>query len=126
MKKPKLPDQEKGLLKLKNDPALFVREVLGAEPKPWQSVSLQAIHDHNRVAIKSGHGVGKSCFLSWMVLWFLSTASSYRFNPLQLRQHSHRRSRAEMSSCNANGRMDYGHYRTQPQHFHQASDPQRR
>ena len=46
MKKPKLTDQEKGLLKLKNDPALFVREALGAEPEIWQSEALQAIRDH--------------------------------------------------------------------------------
>ena len=73
MKKPKLSDQEKGLLKLKNDPSLFVREVLGAEPELWQTEALKAIRDDERVAIKSGHGVGKSCFQSWMVLWFLST-----------------------------------------------------
>ena len=51
MKKPKLTDQEKGLLKLKNDPALFVREVLGAEPEIWQTDALQAIRDHDRVAM---------------------------------------------------------------------------
>ncbi len=73
MKKAKLSDQEKGLLKLKRDPALFVREVIGAEPEPWQIEALQAIHDNDRVAVKSGHGVGKSCFQSWMVLWFIST-----------------------------------------------------
>ena len=43
MKKPKLSDQEKGLLKLKNDPSLFVREVLGAEPELWQAEALKAI-----------------------------------------------------------------------------------
>ena len=73
MKKPKLSDQEKGLLKLKNNPSLFVRKVLGPEPELWQTEALKAICDHDRVAIKSGHGVGKSCFQSWMVLWFLST-----------------------------------------------------
>ena len=73
MKKPKLSDQEKGLLKLKNDPSLFVREVLGAKPELWQAEALKAICDHDRVTIKSGHGIGKSCFQSWMVLWFLST-----------------------------------------------------
>ena len=73
MKKPKLSDQEKGLLKLKNDPSLFVREMLGVEPELWQTEALKAICDHDRVAIKSGHGVGESCFQSWMVLWFLST-----------------------------------------------------
>jgi phage terminase large subunit len=73
MKKQKLTDQEKGLLKLKQDPSLFVRQVLGAEPETWQSEALQAIRDNDRVAVKSGHGVGKSCFQSWLVLWFLST-----------------------------------------------------
>ena len=57
MKKAKLSDQEKGLLKLKNDPSLFVREVLGAEPESWQAEALNAICDHDRVTIKSGHGV---------------------------------------------------------------------
>ena len=57
MKKPKLSDQEKGLPKLKNDPSLFVREVLGAEPESWQADALKVIRDHDRVAIKSGHGV---------------------------------------------------------------------
>ena len=57
MKKPKLSDQEKGLLKLKNDPSLFVRKVLGAEPELWQTEALKAICNDDRMAIKSGHGV---------------------------------------------------------------------
>ena len=68
MKKARLSDTEKGLLKLKNDPSLFVREVLGAEPEEWQSEALKAIRDNDRVAVKSGHGVGKSCFQSWLVI----------------------------------------------------------
>jgi phage terminase large subunit len=68
-----LTDHERGLLLLKQNPELFVREVLGAVPEPWQVEALEAIRDGDRVAIKSGHGVGKSCFQSWMVLWFLST-----------------------------------------------------
>ena len=58
MKKPKLSDQEKGLLKLKNDPALFVQELLGAKLVTWQTGALHAVRDHDRVAVKSGHGVG--------------------------------------------------------------------
>jgi phage terminase large subunit len=72
-KTPSVSVQEAGLLHLKNNPSLFVREILGAEPEKWQEEALQAIADGDRVAIKSGHGVGKSCFQSWMVLWFLST-----------------------------------------------------
>jgi len=29
--------------------------------------------DHDRISIKSGHGVGKSTFLSWCILWYLLT-----------------------------------------------------
>jgi len=43
MKKPKLSGLEKGLLKLKNDPSLFVRKVLEAEPEFWQIEALKTI-----------------------------------------------------------------------------------
>ena len=59
MKKPKLSDQEKGLLKLKNDPSLFVREVLGAEPELWQTEALKAIRDHDRVLKRGMLDFGK-------------------------------------------------------------------
>jgi len=40
---------------------------------PWQKEALDAVRDHDRVTIRSGHGVGKSAFLSWLILWFLGT-----------------------------------------------------
>jgi len=58
---------------LRADPALFVETVLQATPQKWQRKALDAIAKHDRVAIKSGHGVGKTAFESWVVLWWLMT-----------------------------------------------------
>ena len=56
------------LLQLHNDPVLFVQSVLQAEPQGWQKTALENIRDNDRVAIRSGHGVGKTAFLSWVIL----------------------------------------------------------
>ena len=58
---------------LHNDPVMFVRTVLGAEPQAWQIDALNNINSNTRVSIRSGHGVGKTACLSWIVLWFLVT-----------------------------------------------------
>ena len=52
---------------------MFVTEALGAIPEPWQADALNALARHDRIAIRSGHGVGKSTFLSWAILWFHTT-----------------------------------------------------
>jgi hypothetical protein len=63
-----------------NDPYEFVVGVLGYAPpgtpdaertlERWQAEALQAIRDgHKRISIRSGHGVGKTTFLAWLVLW---------------------------------------------------------
>jgi len=54
---------------------LFVREVLGAEPEPYQIEILKAVANpkHRRVAVRSGHGVGKTCALAWAIVWHLAT-----------------------------------------------------
>ena len=64
---------------------LFVREVLGAEPEPWQ---LQVLRDYDkartqnglireayfvRISIASGHGVGKTTLLAWLIIHHLLT-----------------------------------------------------
>jgi len=55
------------------DPALFVRQALGAEPDDWQAEALRALAVENKIAVRSGHGVGKTTFLAWAVLWWLLT-----------------------------------------------------
>ena len=61
------------LAQLKDNPVLFVREILGAEPDEWQAEALNALAREPRTAIRSGHGVGKSCMQAWACLWFLFT-----------------------------------------------------
>lgn len=61
------------LVRWRNDPIAFVTEALGVTPQTWQRNALEALRDHDRLAIRSGHGVGKSALLSWVVLWWLST-----------------------------------------------------
>ena len=64
---------EKTLLKLRKDPVLFVETVIGATPQKWQKEALRAVAKNDRIAIKSGHGVGKTAYLSWLTLWWLLT-----------------------------------------------------
>lgn len=53
-------------------PALFAREVLGAEPTEQQWDASRKLVASRRVSIRSGHGTGKSTFMAWCVLWFLA------------------------------------------------------
>lgn len=58
----------------RNDPVLFVKEVLGVDPDEWQKDFLNAVASGERkISIRSGHGVGKSTTASWAMLWFLLT-----------------------------------------------------
>lgn len=49
-------------------------------PDQWQIDILRAIGDRTltateaiQIAVRSGHGIGKTCLISWILLWFLST-----------------------------------------------------
>ncbi|MBR4031126.1 MAG: DEAD/DEAH box helicase family protein [Clostridia bacterium] len=64
---------ERTIRKLRDEPALFVKEILRATPDAWQAEALNTIAKSPRVAIRSGHGVGKTTLESWCVLWFLMT-----------------------------------------------------
>ena len=56
-----------------DSPYRFVTQALGVEPEKWQREAMLAIKNNDRVAVKSGHGVGKSALESWIVLWWLLT-----------------------------------------------------
>lgn len=74
--RPELPGLEKlrpFLQAWRDDPVRFVREALRADPEPWQEEALRVIAEKDRLAIRSGHGVGKSAFLAWVILWWLLT-----------------------------------------------------
>lgn len=56
-----------------NDPVPFVVNVLDARPDKWQEEALRGLATNARVAIRSGHGVGKTALEAWTCLWFLFT-----------------------------------------------------
>jgi hypothetical protein len=84
------------LAALSGDPLEFVRyafpwaepgtELATSEgPEPWQVDLLSAIRDGLltperaiQQAIASGHGIGKSAFVSWLILWGISTFEDTR------------------------------------------------
>lgn len=64
----------------RDDPVEFVTDVLGAESatrrstgESYQFTVLSDLATHPRVAIRSGHGVGKSALDAWAALWWLLT-----------------------------------------------------
>lgn len=57
----------------REDAVKFVREVLGVDPTPHQEAVLRSLTSEKSIVIKSGHGVGKTALLSWVVLWWLLT-----------------------------------------------------
>lgn len=62
------------ILAYRNDPVAFVRNVLGAEPQPWQEDLLRAVaRGERRISVRAGHGVGKTVGVSWAIIWFATT-----------------------------------------------------
>jgi hypothetical protein len=60
-------------------PIGFVREVLHAEPDAWQLEALRALaRGHTRLAIRSGHGVGKTALAAWAITWFANTRAPFK------------------------------------------------
>ena len=58
----------------REDPVGFVRNVLGAQPLPWQEDFLRAIaRGERRISVRAGHGVGKSTVCSWALIWHATT-----------------------------------------------------
>ena len=51
----------------------FIKNVLGVPViEPWQLEELEALDaGETKISIRSGHGVGKTCFCSWVALHFL-------------------------------------------------------
>jgi hypothetical protein len=57
-------------------------------PEPWQAEVLleitkrleagATVHEAIQIAVTSGHGVGKSCLVAWIILWALSTFDDTR------------------------------------------------
>lgn len=54
-------------------PLAYVIEMIGDVPTHQQYQILKAFEHHNFVAVKSGHGIGKSKLTGWLVNWWLDT-----------------------------------------------------
>ena len=54
-------------------PLAYVIEHIGDVPTHQQAQILKAFEHHNFVAVKSGHGIGKSKLTGWLVNWWLDT-----------------------------------------------------
>jgi hypothetical protein len=64
---------QRNILRWREHPATFVREVFGAEPDPWQVDVLEAFPRNPRIAMKASKGPGKSTILAWLAWNFLLT-----------------------------------------------------
>src|SRR6266571_2326117 len=55
----------------RHDLAKFVREVYGVAPWPWQAEASaeydKSVDAQGRLSIRSGHGVGKTAWFSWVM-----------------------------------------------------------
>src|SRR5271154_5827719 len=65
---------------LSHDPVGFAEYAYAESPRPWQREILKLIGEHLRtqdeplrVAVASGHGIGKSALVSMVVDWAMST-----------------------------------------------------
>lgn len=56
-------------------PLAFIIECCHADklgyPVPWQIEMMNNLRDYGKVTIRSGHGVGKSRALAWLIWWFM-------------------------------------------------------
>jgi phage terminase large subunit len=62
----------KPLERIRSDPVWFLREVLAFEPWSKQREILEAVRDHDRVAVRSANAVGKTSIAGRAVLWWLA------------------------------------------------------
>jgi hypothetical protein len=73
-----------------SNPKLFVQEIVGIpeeDIEPEQHQILDAVANEPMVAVKSGHGIGKTATLSWVILWFIMTRPNARIPCTAPTQH---------------------------------------
>ena len=68
-------------IRWKRHPDLFVREVFGATPDPWQDDILKAFPNNQRMAMKACKGPGKTCLLAWLIWNFMLSMGFKLFIP---------------------------------------------
>lgn len=66
-----LSETQKAILRWREGgPAQFAQEALNATPEDWQWDASNILVGTRRLSVRSGHGVGKSTFMAWCILWF--------------------------------------------------------
>jgi len=56
----------------REDPVFFVREMWNPKLEDFQIEALQELVKSGRISIRSGHGVGKTTLLAWIVIWHMT------------------------------------------------------
>jgi len=59
------------IIRYRQDPLSFIREIIGVEPTHQQKQIIQNLIEHRFVACRSGNRIGKTSVASWLILWFM-------------------------------------------------------
>ena len=70
-----------------HDAFRFITEAIRAVPTHQQEEVLKSISPGSHTSVRSGHGVGKTALLSWLILWFMCTRYDARI-PCTASTHS--------------------------------------
>ena len=54
-------------------PIEFVEDIIGVSPTTEQRRVLETLPTAHHIAVKSGHGIGKTALEAWVILWFMAT-----------------------------------------------------
>ncbi len=66
-----MTDAQVLISRAQRDPVWWVHAVLGADPWTKQTTILESVRDHQRTAVRSGHGLGKTTVAAMTALWWL-------------------------------------------------------
>lgn len=61
------------ILYYKDNPVEFTKDIIKATPDDNQADILNRVANNRMTSIRSGHGIGKSTALSWLIIWFMCT-----------------------------------------------------
>lgn len=70
-----------------HEPLRFVKEAIRVKPTKQQEKALLQVEQGSHISIRSGHGVGKTALLAWLILWFMCTRFDARI-PCTASTHS--------------------------------------
>ena len=68
---PQLSPELQVLLKWREDPVFFIESIFDLKMDEWQKTAMRALVVEDRLSIRSGHGVGKTAFLAWVIIWWM-------------------------------------------------------